>query len=311
MSKWSNAYVFSDKEARLPELIAGATTLGEKVTAILIGSESEAETAISHGADIAVVIAKRDGVICEDYVPTIAQIIQNDGNAGIVLLPAGKRGKCLAAKLGATLGGAVVNEAAHIFTDGDKTIRHLVYGGLANGTEKTNTPVTVVTIASGIFEGAAADSARRGEVKTAAFKTPARSIRLLGRHAKQGSTVDLGRAKRVVCVGRGIAKKEDITMAEELARVIEGDVGCSRPIAEGEGWMERERYVGVSGVMLKSDVYFALGVSGQIQHMVGANGSKIIIAVNKDKNAPIFNFVDYGIVGDIYKVIPSVIAALK
>ena len=75
--------------------------------------------------------------------------------------------------------------------------------------------------------------------------------------------------------------------------------------------MERERYIGVSGVMLKADLYFALGVSGQIQHMVGANASKLIVAVNKDKNAPIFQCADYGLVGDLHKVIPALTEALK
>ncbi len=309
MNKWSNSYVFSDKQSRLADLVAGAATLAEKVTAIVIGVESDAKAAISYGADVVFVIASQDGVICEDYVPSIADIVRNDGQSGIVLLPAGKRGKCLAAKLGVALDGAVVNEATRV--SDERTITHMVYGGLANGTEKANSSFVIVTIAPGVFEEAPPDSSRTGEVRPAAFQPPARLAKLLGRRAKQGSSVDLSRAKRVVCVGRGFAKKEDIALAEQLADVIAADVGCSRPIAESQGWMERERYIGVSGVMLKSDVYFALGVSGQIQHMVGANSAKIIIAVNKDKNAPIFNFVDYGIVGDIYKVIPSVIAALK
>lgn len=88
------------------------------------------------------------------------------------------------------------------------------------------------------------------------------------------------------------------------------ELACSRPIAEGEHWMERERYIGVSGVMVKADVYLAAGISGQIQHMVGARDSRVIIAVNKDKNAPIFRFADYGIVGDLYKVLPALTKAL-
>ncbi|MFK0554848.1 FAD-binding protein [Escherichia coli] len=95
------------------------------------------------------------------------------------------------------------------------------------------------------------------------------------------------------------------------AAVLNAEVGCSRPIAEGENWMERERYIGVSGVLLKSDLYLTLGISGQIQHMVGGNGAKVIVAINKDKNAPIFNYADYGLVGDIYKVVPALISQLS
>ncbi len=102
--------------------------------------------------------------------------------------------------------------------------------------------------------------------------------------------------------------------------MLNAEVGCSRPIAEGENWMERERYIGVSGVLLKSDLYLTLGISGQIQHMgisgqiqhmVGGNGAKVIVAINKDKNAPIFNYADYGLVGDIYKVVPALISQLN
>ncbi|WP_226963138.1 FAD-binding protein [Sutterella seckii] len=114
-----------------------------------------------------------------------------------------------------------------------------------------------------------------------------------------------------VGVGRGIAKEADLALADALAKAIGAEVGCSRPIAEGEHWMERERYIGVSGVLLKGDVYVALGISGQIQHMVGVNDCGTIIAVNKDKNAPIFNYCDYGIVGDIYKVLPELTKALS
>ncbi|HAL6189404.1 TPA: hypothetical protein H6T47_000258 [Escherichia coli] len=96
-----------------------------------------------------------------------------------------------------------------------------------------------------------------------------------------------------------------------IERTLEDEVGCSRPIAEGENWMERERYIGVSGVLLKSDLYLTLGISGQIQHMVGGNGAKVIVAINKDKNAPIFNYADYGLVGDIYKVVPALISQLS
>lgn len=106
-------------------------------------------------------------------------------------------------------------------------------------------------------------------------------------------------------IGRGLAKQEDLEMVYAFAAKLGAEVGCSRPIAQGENWMAISRYIGVSGVMLKPDIYVALGISGQVQHTVGVRDAKIIIAVNKDKNAPIFKQCDYGIVGDIYKVVPA------
>lgn len=102
------------------------------------------------------------------------------------------------------------------------------------------------------------------------------------------SSVDLSKARRVVGVGRGLVAQNDLEMVRQLASVLGAEVGCSRPIAEGENWMERERYIGVSGVLLKSDLYLTLGISGQIQHMVGGNGAKVIVAINKDKK-PLFS----------------------
>lgn len=93
--------------------------------------------------------------------------------------------------------------------------------------------------------------------------------------------------------------------------VLGAEVGCSRPIAEGENWMERERYIGVSGVLLKSDLYLTLGISGQIQHMVGGNGAKIIVAINKDKKRAHFQLCRLWLVGDIYKVVPALIDQLS
>jgi len=100
-------------------------------------------------------------------------------------------------------------------------------------------------------------------------------------------------------------------MIEAFAKAIGAEIGCSRPIAEGEHWMERERYIGVSGTQLKADIYIALGISGQIQHMVGAADCGVILAVNKDKNAPIFKDADAGIVGDLYKIVPELTRALS
>lgn len=115
----------------------------------------------------------------------------------------------------------------------------------------------------------------------------------------------------MVSVGRGIGSKENIAIAEELAKEIGAEIACSRPVAENEKWMEHERYVGISNLMLKPDLYLAVGISGQIQHMVGANGSQTIMAINKDKNAPIFQFADYGIVGDVMKILPALTRQLS
>ena len=123
--------------------------------------------------------------------------------------------------------------------------------------------------------------------------------------------VEPSKARLVVSVGRGIGSQENIAIAAALSNAIGAELGCSRPVAENEKWMDRERYVGISGIMIKPELYLALGISGQIQHMVGANGAQILMAINKDKNAPIFQFADYGIVGDLMKIVPALTEKLK
>ena len=125
------------------------------------------------------------------------------------------------------------------------------------------------------------------------------------RRSAQEERVNRTAAKRIVGVGRGVGAEEKIAALEELAEKIGAEMACSRPIAEGEKWMPKNRYLGVSGVVVKPDVYVACGISGQVQHMVGVNEARVIVAVNKDKNAPIFKHCDYGIVGDLNKVIPA------
>lgn len=311
MGTCSHVVVFSDTDAALPELISGARTLGERVIVLGIGDETVPELASRYGADAVVIIPRQENTIIEEYVPSFAAAIRDMGCTGLLMLPTSRRGKCVAAKLGSELQCAVVNECAEITTDNGISAKRMVYGGLAFGVERIQSQLAIVTVGPGVFEAVTADAPQRAEVKSYAFLPPAKPIKLLGRHAKPGCTVDLRGAKRVVSAGRGFSKKEDLTLAENLAQVLGAEVGCTRPIAEGEGWMAHERYIGVSGVMLKSDLYVALGISGQIQHMVGANGAKTIIAINKDKNAPIFNSADVGIVGDIYKVVPALIEGLK
>lgn len=312
MSQLENVWIVSENSSRLPELIAGGLQLGKKVSAFILGTQSDVDFAFSYGAGTVYQLGEQKAeVIIEDYAQTIARTISKAGLSALILLPATKSGKALAAKLGVLLKAGVINDASDIaVTENGINAKHMVYGGLALGEEVIKSKMAILTVGSGVFESGVADNSKTGETITVEFIKPKVMITCLERREKHGLRVDLGKAKRVVGIGRGIAAQDDIKMIEELCRAAGAELGCTRPIAEGEKWMERDRYIGVSGVMLKPDVYLALGVSGQIQHMVGVNGSQSIFAVNKDKNAPIFQYVDYGLVGDIYKVVPALIKAL-
>ena len=124
------------------------------------------------------------------------------------------------------------------------------------------------------------------------------------------SGVDLFKADAVVAAGRGFAEEADLDLARALADKLGGAIACSRPLTEGVNWLPTELYVGVSGLTVTPKVYVAAGISGQMQHMVGANRSGCVVAVNKDKNAPVFKQCDFGIVGDVKEVLPALTAAL-
>ena len=122
--------------------------------------------------------------------------------------------------------------------------------------------------------------------------------------------VDLTAADIIVSVGRGIKEKDNIHIVEELAKVLGGELAASRPICDS-GWLPMERQVGSSGQTVAPKVYMAIGISGAIQHLVGMKGSKTIVAINKDENAPIFEVADYGIIGDLFEVVPALIEEVK
>jgi hypothetical protein len=126
--------------------------------------------------------------------------------------------------------------------------------------------------------------------------------------AKQA--VDLSQAERIVSVGRGIKEQANIALAQQLAEALDAEIAASRPICDA-GWLPMERQVGSSGQTVAPKLYLALGISGAIQHLVGMKGSSTVVAINKDPDAPIFEIADYGIVGDLFEIVPAIIEAVK
>ncbi|MGG4608106.1 FAD-binding protein [Providencia sp. Me31A] len=305
MSKLSTVWVFSDMTSRLPELIGGALSLGEQVNVFAL-DDGQSSQAFQLGATQVFQLAgKPDDRIIEDYADTIVSTIKQHGDNGLLLLPNTRRGKLLAARLGARLQAAVSNDAATITVESGKpVIKHMVYGGLAFGQETLESSFSIATLATGTFDAAQSDASRSGTAQAVQWVEPKQSIVRTSVQQKAGNSVELDKARLVVSVGRGIGSQENITLAKALADAIGAEIACSRPVAENEKWMEHERYVGISNLMIKPELYLAVGISGQIQHMVGANGAQTIVAINKDKNAPIFQFADYGIVGDLFKILP-------
>lgn len=296
MSKIQTVWVYADAAERYADLIAGARRFGAVVNAV-VPCESCAAELRACGPAAVYNLGLAEGEAIENYAETIASLAQGEGN--LFLFDATRRSKALAAGVAAKRGAGLVNDALSLEVGDAVKATFRTYGGLAAAAVRIVSADAVVTVGAGVFEPEPADASADIPVIAVEKVAPA------------AASVDLTKAKRVIGIGRGIAKQEDIAMIEAFAKAIGAEIGCSRPIAEGEHWMERERYIGVSGTQLKADIYIALGISGQIQHMVGAADCGVILAVNKDKNAPIFKDADAGIVGDLYKIVPELTRALS
>jgi electron transfer flavoprotein alpha subunit len=182
-----------------------------------------------------------------------------------------------------------------------------IYGGVADGTISLPVAPAVCLFAAGTFKGQAGSQAVAVEYRE--VTAPSYAITCV-REEPVVKTVDLAGASVVVAVGRGFAKMEDLELVKPLLQRLGAELGCSRPIAEDFKWLPQERQVGLTGTSVGADLYLAFGISGQVQHLAGIKGARIVVAVNKDPRAPIVRNADYVVVDDLYRVIPELLAAL-
>jgi electron transfer flavoprotein alpha subunit len=233
----------------------------------------------------------------------------------LVCLPHTYQTRDFAPALAARLGRALVTDVTAVKKDGGAvTYVRPVFQGKLNADVVAEGPAPhFVTFQIGAFR---ADAAARGSaaasIRKASVSIEAGAIRQKPeapfKEAKQA--VDLSQAERIVAVGRGIKGQEHLKLAEELAQALGAEIAASRPICDA-GWLPMDRQIGSSGQTVAPKLYVALGISGAIQHLVGMKGSRTIVAINKDAEAPIFEVADYGIAGDLFEVVPALLAALK
>ena len=301
-------FVMSDEASALSELCAGAGAVAARITAILFGSEAEAAGAAGCGADRLLYCQPSDGAVPEDYAAAVAQEVKKEASA-LVIVNNTIRGRCLAGKLGVLLDTAVLTGVNALERSGEELVCcRMVYGGMAQRSEVFTKPYGVLTVGGGVFEAAAEPA----QAAVAPFEgLPQGGLKRIACTPKKEGGVDLVAAKRIVDVGRGLAQEADLELCRKLAAALGAEVGCSRPVAENNKWLPKSNYMGITGVQVKPELIVALGVSGQIQHIGGINKSRVIVAVNKDKSAPIFKNADFGVVGDLYKVVPALIEKLS
>lgn len=280
---------------KIAALVEVGRAIGGSVTVVAAGVDG----AQLPGVDRVIAVPSAPDVPAEALGAAVACAVA--AQPGDVVLAANRSAdRVLAGAVAARLGAPLLSGVTSI---GSGTAELSRFGGIA--LEQVASGSVLVAI----LEGGGPATGDPAPVEQAVGEV--HGARVVGQQTTQVEQVDLTAAKRIVSCGRGFRTEDDLALARELASVIGAEVGCSRPLAEGQEWFSKDRYVGISGQHVAPEVYIAVGISGQIQHTAGIQESKVVVAVNSDSKAPIFAQADYGLVGDLYEVLPALAAALR
>lgn len=297
------------------ELLQFAASTGRTVVALALGSQAGGafEQLAHHGAQ-EVLLCKDpayDAYNSELFAAAVAEAIQKTG-ATLVLASASSSGKDLFPRVAAKIGAGVVSDGTEItVSEEDVKVKKPLYSGKCFVTAKfENAPVKMVLMRANQLPVAAADTTKTASTTEVAFAKP--SLKTLVKQIVKGAAekLDLTEANIVVSGGRGLKEAGNFKMLEDLAAVLGATVGASRAVVDA-GWVGHSMQVGQTGKTVAPTLYIAVGISGAIQHLAGMSGSKVIVAINSDANAPIFQKATYGIVGDAFEIVPKLTEEFK
>ncbi len=295
-----------------------ADDLGQELSAVLVGSgvSGSAQEAITFGADKAYVVDDQllKDYLTDSYVLVMEKVVQQ-AMPQVLIMGQTDVGRDLAPRLAFRLGTTVVMDCLELAIDPDsKRLLQTkpVYGGNARAVFTSGTDPQMVTIRTKAMTPLQPDTSRKGEIINidAGLEASAIRTRVLDRVVEEVEGIRLEDAQAVVAGGRGIGSVEGFKQLEELAKVLKGAVGASRPPCDN-GWVPDTIQVGLTGKIIAPELYIAVAISGSSQHMSGCSGSKNIIAINKDAEANIFREARFGIVGDWKKVLPAFTEKVK
>jgi len=297
------------------ELVSHARTLADTVEVVVWdGGAAAAGTLGEYGATTVHDVGDLGGALPGAPVAAaIAAAVSAGAGPDAILLPATYDGRDVAGRLSVKLDRPVLTNVVGLTeADGVLSSQHAIFGGAEILTARfTGEGPGIFVIRAKSFPAESSGGAPAAVVAAAAPDTgAANGARILARHVEERTGPKLDEADVVVSGGRGLGEKEEYHLIEELAGLLHGAAGASRAIVDA-GWVPYSHQVGQTGKTVKPTVYLACGISGATQHMVGMKNSKNIVAINKDQDAPIFQVADLGIVGDVHKVVPQLIEAIK
>ncbi len=247
----------------------------------------------------------------DGFAEALAQSLPEVG-ARIVIFPATAWGKDLSARLAEVIGAGLATDCLHLEADSQGRVTALrpIYAGKALVEVSVNTEVQIFSLRPNI--NAAVENPKTPNVLAIQPHTDGAEFQavVVERNEAQGGTVELTEADMIVSGGRGIKGPENFKLLDELAQALGAAVGSSRPVAD-DGWVPHSYHIGQTGKVVSPTVYLAVGISGAIQHLAGISGSKYIVAINNDPEAPIFKVANYGIVGDLFQVVPALTTEVR
>ncbi len=317
MSEHKGVWVYADRHDLLLEILGKAREVADKsrteLAAIMIGDNVRdmAHELIRYGAD-KVYLADNPALKhfqAEAYLGILNDLATTH-KPETILIGSTKNGKPLAARLATRLGAGCVPDCTRLNIDekGRLVGERITYGGNAIAKVTFRTRPQIATVPARAFEKPEPRE-HEGQLVELDVRIEEPKTEIIETKPLEASNVRIEEAEVIVSCGRGLGKKEDKVLLEELSTVLCGQVGCSRPLSEDRKWFSE--WIGLSGHKVKPKLYIACGISGVIQHVAGIRDARVIVAINKDSEAPIFDVADYGVVGDLYEVLPALKDALK
>jgi electron transfer flavoprotein alpha subunit len=293
-----------------------ASETGQKISAVVLGSGISNVASEIAGRKLDIVYTVEDEKLGEytpdGYVAALKQVVEKL-DPQCVILSHTYQVRDFAPRLAAALGKTFVSDCIGFRVDSGNVIftRQVFQGKLNTDVRVTGAAPTFASFQAGSYRG---DKAEAGQAQVQALEVDVSNVEIRTKpeekfqEAKQA--VDLTQAPLIVAVGRGIKSQENLGLIQELANALGAEIAASRPICDNE-WLPMDRQIGSSGQTVAPKLYLAVGISGAIQHVVGMKNSQTIVAINKDSDAPIFDISDIGIVGDLFEIVPALIAEVK
>ena len=296
------------------EVVTGARRIGEAVEAVVCaaGPVQGADQLGRFGADTVVTLTNASFAryAPEGYAQAIAERAKSGGYSAVIFA-ASARGKDLAPRVAAKLGVGLAADCTDLAADGGAIVAtRPVYAGKALLKVKVATTPAVLSLRPNVFTPV--ERPKVGTAETVVVNVPAGRVVVREVKAAEAGALDVAEAQIVISGGRGLKEPANFKVIEELARAFGGQaaVGASRAVVDA-GWRAHADQVGQTGKTVSPTLYIAVGISGAIQHLAGMRTSKVIVAINKDKDAPIFKVADYGVVGDLFEVVPKLTEEIK